>query len=452
MDKTFCFTFAFLYLKKNKKLETNLVIIVTFFGLIFGILLGWLWGTQQSKRRLLDGGNLVSQDIFENSKAEVSRLQLLLQEKENVLLETRQKMGAANQQIIDLKERLSNHKKQVEEAQVSMEQRFELLANKLLEEKSEKFTKQNSIQLEAILNPIKEKISNFEKKVDDVYQQEAKDRSSLKGEIKTLVELNQKISQEAKNLTKALKGDAKKQGNWGEFILEKVLERSGLQKGQEYVVQFSTTNENGRRVQPDVIVHLPDQKHLVIDSKVSLVAYEQVINAENEVSRLEHLKSHLLSIRTHIKGLSEKNYADAKGIDSPEFVLLFVPIESSFAIAVQEDNDLFQYAWERKIVLVSPSTLLATLRTVASLWKQEKQTRNALEIARQAGGLYDKFVGFVNDMQKIESSLEQAETAYKNALNKLQSGSGNLIRRAEKIRELGVKTSKSLPENLQEKG
>jgi DNA recombination protein RmuC len=378
------------------------------------------------------------------------RLQNLLGEKENLLLESKQKMGAADQEIVHLKERLDTQKKEVEDTHLKMEQRFELLANKLLEEKSEKFTKQNSKQLEAILHPFKEKISTFEKKVNDVYQQEAKDRSSLKGEIKTLVELNQKISAEAQNLARALKGDSKKQGNWGEFILEKVLERSGLQKGQEYEVQFSTTNDNGRRIQPDVIVHLPDKKHLVIDSKVSLVAYEQVINAENEAERLEHLKSHLLSLKNHIKGLSEKNYAAAKDIDSPEFVLLFVPIESSFAIAVQEDNDLFQYAWERKIVLVSPSTLLATLRTVASLWKQEKQTKNALEIARQAGGLYDKFVGFIDDMQKIEASIENAEKAYKNAFNKLQSGSGNLIRRAEKIRDLGVKTSKNLPESLKE--
>jgi DNA recombination protein RmuC len=444
------FYFCSLSLYKNKKLETGLILLITFLGILAGAFLGWFWGQQHARQKIMQNGAFVNPEIFENAKQEIMRLQKLLGEKENLLLESKQKMGAADQEIVHLKERLDTQKKEVEDTHLKMEQRFELLANKLLEEKSEKFTKQNSKQLEAILHPFKEKISTFEKKVNDVYQQEAKDRSSLKGEIKTLVELNQKISAEAQNLARALKGDSKKQGNWGEFILEKVLERSGLQKGQEYEVQFSTTNDNGRRIQPDVIVHLPDKKHLVIDSKVSLVAYEQVINAENEAERLEHLKSHLLSLKNHIKGLSEKNYAAAKDIDSPEFVLLFVPIESSFAIAVQEDNDLFQYAWERKIVLVSPSTLLATLRTVASLWKQEKQTKNALEIARQAGGLYDKFVGFIEDMQKIEASIENAEKAYKNAFNKLQSGSGNLIRRAEKIRDLGVETSKNLPESLKE--
>ncbi|MCB0662990.1 MAG: DNA recombination protein RmuC [Saprospiraceae bacterium] len=433
-------------------MESSLIIILTILALVIGALIGWLLGAQQSKHKiydtLKDEGKLVSPELLDNIKKEKERLQLNLQEKEELLRDTNLKLGAGEQQILHLKENLANHEKQVKEIQVQMEQRFELLANRLLEEKSEKFTKQNSQQLEAILNPIKEKLSNFEKKVNDVYQQEAKDRSSLKGEIKTLVELNQKISEEAKNLTKALKGDTKKQGNWGEFILEKVLERSGLQKGQEYEVQFAATNENGKRVQPDVVVHLPDEKHLIIDAKVSLVAYEQVINAESDEERIQHLKNHLLSLRNHIKGLSEKNYATAKGIDSPEFVLLFVPIESSFAIALQEDHELFQYAWERKIVMVSPSTLLATLRTVASLWKQEKQTKNALEIARQAGGLYDKFVGFVDDMQKIETSLEQAEKAYKSAFNKLQSGSGNLIRRAEKIKELGIKTTKNLPESM----
>jgi DNA recombination protein RmuC len=432
--------------------ETGLLFAVLAFGLVAGVIVGWLLAQSIIKQKLLEdlrkSGKMIAPEIHEALKQEVDRLQNQIENKNSLIQETTQKLGAAQQLNLSLQEKLENHQKEIESTQLQLQQKFEILANRLFEEKSEKFTQQNSKQIREILNPIKDKIETFEKRVNEVYKHESHERSTLKGEIKTLVELNQKISQEANNLTKALKGDTKKQGNWGEFILEKVLEQSGLSKGNEYEVQHSTTNENGRRLQPDVVVHLPDKKHLIIDAKVSLIAYEKLTNAEDEKEKQEHLKQHLLSLKTHIKLLSEKNYAAAKGLDSPEFVLLFVPIESSFSIAVQEDRDIFQYAWDMKIVIVSPSTLLATLRTVASLWKQEKQTKNALAIAKQAGNLYDKFVGFVEDLKKIESSIEQADKAYKNAFNKLQSGSGNLIRRAEKIRELGIKTSKSLPEDV----
>ncbi|MEM9023447.1 MAG: DNA recombination protein RmuC, partial [Bacteroidota bacterium] len=258
----------------------------------------------------------------------------------------------------------------------------------------------------------------------------------------------QKISQEANNLTNALKGDNKKQGNWGEVILERVLERSGLVKGQEYVTQFSTENVDGQKIQPDVIVHLPDDKHIIIDAKVSLVHYDQYVNASEEAEKALALKAHLASLRNHIKGLGDKNYQTAANLSTPDFVLLFVPIEASFSVAIQTDLDLFGYAWDRKVVLVSPTTLLATLRTISSIWKQERQSKNVQQIAKEGGLLYDKFVGFLEDMETIQKGLERSQSAYDAAMNKLQSGNGNLIGKAVKLRKLGAKTNKDIPEHL----
>ena len=256
--------------------------------------------------------------------------------------------------------------------------------------------------------------------------------------------LNKQIGVEASNLTKALKGDSKKQGNWGEVILERVLERSGLVKGQEYRVQASLNASDGTRFQPDVIIDLPDNKHLVIDSKVSLVAYERLVSAETEEDRKLHSKAHVESIRGHVHNLSSKNYNALQQVNSPDFVLLFVPIESSFSFAVQIDAELFSDAWDKRVVIVSPSTLLATLRTIASIWKQERQNRNVLEIAKLSGLMYDKFVGFVNDMEGIGKNIRQSQVAYDNALNKLTDGNGNLTRTAEKIKSLGAKTNKQI--------
>lgn len=322
---------------------------------------------------------------------------------------------------------------------------FENIANKILEEKSNKFTEQNKNNLDTILNPLKEKIKDFEEKVEKTYKAESAERITLKAEIKNLIDLNKQVSEEANNLAKALKGDNKKQGNWGEVILEKVLERSGLTKDVEYRTQFSTNNDEGKRIQPDVVIMLPDNKHIVVDSKVSLVAYESLVNAESEEDRDRYLKEHISSVRNHVKLLSEKNYPTSPDFDTPDFVLLFIPIESSFSIAIQSDNELFSYAWDKKIVIVSPSTLLATLRTIASIWKQERQTKNAIEIAKQSGALYDKFVGFLEDMDKIGKSIDASKTSYEAAVNKLKTGSGNLIGRAINIEKLGAKTSKQIP-------
>ena len=350
-----------------------------------------------------------------------------------------------------LEEKLKTQKEEVDKLQKTFSAEFENLANKILEDKSKKFTEQNKTNLESILSPLRENISKFEKKVDDTYKAEASERNSLKGEIKGLVTLNKQISEEANNLAKALKGDSKKQGNWGEIILEKVLERSGLQKGAEYEMQVSITAEDGRRVQPDAILYLPEKKHIIIDAKVSLVAYESFVNGQTDEERTRNLAAHVFSVKTHIKGLSEKNYPGLPQLNTPDFVLLFMPIESSFSLAVQADNELFNYAWERKIVIVSPSTLLATLRTIASIWKQERQTRNALEIAKQSGDLYDKFVGFVDDLLSIGKKMNDAKSSYEDAMKKLSSGKGNLIRRAETIKELGAKTTKDISPPLLER-
>jgi len=350
-----------------------------------------------------------------------------------------------------LQNKLDEQQIELSRLQEKFTKEFENLANKILEEKSQKFTEQNRTNLDIILNPLKERIKEFELKIDTSYKAEAAERNSLKGEIKNLVELNKQISEEANNLAKALKGDTKKQGNWGEIILEKILERSGLVKGQEYDVQVSTSNEEGKRIQPDVVVYLPDEKHLIVDSKVSLVAYEEMVNSTNDEDRESALKNHLLSVRNHIKILSEKNYQSSSDFTSPDFVLLFMPIESSFGLAVQSDNELFNYAWDRKIVIVSPTTLLATLRTISSVWKQEKQTRNALEIARQSGALYDKFKGFLDDLIDVGKRMDMAKSSYSDAMNKLSGGTGNILKRIEDIKKLGAKTSKEIPASLLER-
>ena len=351
----------------------------------------------------------------------------------------------------NLREKLEVQKKEVDEIQKRFIAEFENLSSKILDEKSKKFTEQNKTNLDVILNPLKEKIKEFEQKVEQTYKVESAERNSLKGEIKSLIELNKRISEEANNLAKALKGDTKKQGNWGEVILERILERSGLTKGSEYEMQWSTTNEEGRRIQPDVVIFLPDEKHIIIDAKVSLIAYEAMVNAVTDEDRERYLKEHLISVRSHIKNLSEKSYFSSPDISSPDFVLIFMPIEPSFGIAVQADAELFNYAWDKKIVLVSPSTLLATLKTVSAIWKHEKQTRNAIEIARVGGALYDKFYNFVKDLKNIGEKINAAQQSHQDAMNKLSDGSGNIIRKVEELKRLGAKSTKDIPADLLEK-
>lgn len=345
-------------------------------------------------------------------------------------------------------EKLQEQKAEIEQIRTQFQREFENVAEKLLKEKSKEFTDINRSNLDVILNPLKENLKAFEDKVEKVYNMEAAERNTLKGVITQLMDLNKQISDEAQNLTKALKGDNKKQGNWGEVILERVLERSGLVKDQEYRIQAALQATDGTRYQPDVIIDLPDEKHLIIDSKVSLIAYEKLVNSDTEDDRKLFAKAHVESIRGHVAGLSAKKYHDLYKINSPDFVLLFVPIESSFSIAVQLDGDLFNYAWDRKVVIVSPSTLLATLRTIASMWKQERQNRNVLEIARLSGDMYDKFVGFLGDMDSIGKNINQTQSAYNNAINKLSEGRGNLTTTAEKIKKLGAKADKQIDQKF----
>jgi DNA recombination protein RmuC len=330
------------------------------------------------------------------------------------------------------------------DAKVALTDQFKSLANDILEEKSKRFTEQNQTNLGALLDPLKLNITEFQTKIEDTYVKEGNERSALGVELRHLKELNQQLSDDAKNLTRALRGSAKAQGTWGEWILEKVLEGSGLRKDHEYVVQSSHTREDGTRALPDVILHLPEGRSLVIDSKVSLLAYEEFATTENELERTAAGKRHMESIRGHIKGLSGKNYQSLYSLNSLDFVLLFVPIEPAFMLAVASDRDLFMEAWNRNVLLVSPSTLLFVVRTVAHLWRQEAQSRNAQEIAKRGAELYDKFVGFMEDMNSLGNRLKQAQSDYDGAFGKLSIGRGNLVGQAQKLRQLGVKPSKSL--------
>lgn len=393
----------------------------------------------------------VLEERYNNLKEEAdswkTELQTFREENRNLTI----RLENAKVQFKNQEDKLQDQKKDLEELQKKFTTEFENVANKILEKNSEKFTAVNQKNIGEVLNPLKEKIKDFEAKVENTYKQGLKDQTDLRAELKKLQDLNSKISEEASNLTKALKGDVKKQGNWGEVVLERILERSGLNEGEEgYQKQFSDTSEEGKRIQPDIVINLPDNKHIIVDSKVSLIAYERAVNAETEEGRAKFIKEHLLSLKTHIKGLSEKHYQTASKLNSPDFVLLFIPIEASFSIAIQEDQELFSYAWDQKVVLVSPSTLLATLRTISSIWQQENQTKNAIEIARQGGALYDKFVGFITDMETIGKNLATTQKTYDAAVNKLHVGSGNLVRRAENIKKLGAKATKDLPKKMLE--
>ena len=356
-------------------------------------------------------------------------------------------LARKNTEYENLQQQNLKRDEELEERQEQLRKDFELLATKILDEKSEKFTLQNKENIKQILNPLQEKIQLFEKKVDDTQKESISMHSALKEQLLGLKDLNVQMTKEATNLTRALKGDSKIQGNWGELVLERVLEKSGLEKDREYFVQQSFTLADGSRVLPDVVLNLPDNKKMIIDSKVSLTDYERYVNAEDE-DRPTFLKAHINSIRKHVEQLSEKNYQDLYDIESPDFVLMFIPIEPAFAIAINEDNSIYNKAFEKNIVIVTPSTLLATLRTIDTMWNNEKQQRNAIEIARQAGALYDKFEGLVSDLTGVGKKIDAAKSDYSAAMNKLVEGKGNLITSVEKIKKLGAKAKKSLPETI----
>jgi DNA recombination protein RmuC len=381
--------------------------------------------------------------------------ELALAEHAALVANLRAERDTALQNAIRLEAALDSERKQglgriesLNEAKEALSIQFKNLANDILDDKTRRFTEQNALSLDALLKPLQTKLTEFKEQVSTSYANESRERFALKSEIERLSALNVKMSDETRSLTQALKGDSKVQGNWGELVLESILESSGLRKGEEYLVQDSHTQVDGSRLQPDIVVRLPEGRHLVVDSKVSITAYARhAESADADTAQIE-LNAHIQSLRQHIQGLSSKNYSSLYGVGSVDFVLMFIPIEPAFLLALKSAPNLYQEALAKNIVLVCPSTLMATLRTVAHLWRQDHQNKNALEIARQCGALYDKFVGFVDDMEKLGQRIDQAQTSYHDAFSKLKTGKGNLIRTAEKVRELGVKPSKTLPTGL----
>jgi DNA recombination protein RmuC len=432
-------------------MNDNLLLILSFIlALAIGIYLGkTLLGAQSNsdKASLEEKVNGLLQQI-EQLKSMVSQTaqerETLRTEKEALVIQLSKK----ETDFENLWERNKEQKDEVEKLQEKFTKEFENLANKILEEKTNKFTEQNKENLKNILTPLQDKIQLFEKKVEDTHKESIDYHAALRQQILGLREMNEQMSKETLNLTKALKGDSKMQGNWGELILERVLEKSGLEKGREYEVQQSFVTEEGNRVFPDVVINLPDGKKMIVDSKVTLTAYERYTNEEDDIIKAQHLKEHVMALKRHVDQLSEKNYHDFYQMESPDFVLLFIPIESAFALALNEDTTLYNRAFEKNIVIVTPSTLLATLRTIDSMWTNQKQQENALEIARQAGALYDKFEGFVTDLVKIGKKMDEAKVEYQGAMNKLVDGKGNLVNSVEKLKKMGAKAKKSLPENI----
>jgi DNA recombination protein RmuC len=442
----------------------EVITIIIGIAVVMALVLIWMKlnkGSAQPGNAELEAAKQRAANLSAEKLAAEGKIQMLeeqVQSASQIIKEKEESIVALNRQVAGLSTENKRHIEdlQIKQADIEASEEklriaFKNLANEILEEKTQKFTEQNSTKLEEILKPLRERLKDFEKKVDETYDKESKQRFSLEKEIRTLAEMNQQISADAKNLTHALRLDPKKQGNWGELVLDKVLESSGLVKGQEYIREFSTRSDEGDKYRPDVIINLPDNKHIIIDSKVSLNAYTEFVNTEDTVEKDKFLKLHLLSIHNHVKLLGEKGYQMLDAFDTPDYVLLFMPIESAFSLALQNDSELFNYAWDRNVVIVSPTTLLATLRTIASIWKHEKQTQNAIEIARQGGLLYDKFVSFLVDLERIGSQLDTVKKSYDEAHKKLSSGSGNIIGKVEKLKELGARTAKSLPRNLLDK-
>jgi len=434
-------------------METYLVYSIL--ALVF-LVVGYFLGNyiQNLKTKSSNSTLLEREQQLRNNLTEMEKRLALGIEDTNELRSQKEQLGIQisryEAEMENLQQKNTEQKGEVEKLQEKFTKEFENLANRILDVKSEKFTKQNKENIENILNPLKEKIKTFEDKVEKSQKENISIHSSLKEQLLNLQSQNLKITQEAENLTKALKGDSKMQGNWGELVLERVLEKSGLEKDREYSVQQSFTREDGSRVLPDVIINLPDGKKMVVDSKVSLTAYERYINAEEEFQE-KFLKEHIGSIKNHVDQLSSKKYEDLYEMESPDFVLMFVPIEPAFAIAINNDNSIYNKAFEQNIVIVTPSTLLATLRTIDSMWNNEKQQRNAIEIARQAGALYDKFEGFVSDLTKVGKKMDEAKIEYKGAMNKLVDGRGNIISSIEKLKKMGAKAKKSLPDKYLER-
>jgi DNA recombination protein RmuC len=421
-------------------------------GLVIGALVGWLISSQKRYRE--------KGIPFEEIKAHYVPIELYNQEKqenstkEKIIVDLNSRISELSANQKNLEEKLLNGKKELDEIHEKFSLEFKNLSNDLLEEKSKKFLQLNETKVGEILNPLKDKIKEFERKIDSVYTDEIKERTSLKKELENIIRLNQQVSDDTHKLTNALKGDKKLLGDWGEVQLELILEKTGLEKDIHYRKQESIKDEEGKNLRPDYIINLPDEKQLIIDSKVSLVAYEKYFNTEDEKEKAAALKQHLSDINNHIRELGDKNYQKLYGINPPDYVLMFIPIEPALALAQREDPSLFDKALKRNIVMVSTSTLLATLRTINYLWTQDKQRKNVYEIAKQSGALYEKFVGFIEDLSGVGKKIDDAKEHYSNAMNKLfesKKRGDTIIGRIEKIKELGADTSKSLPQNILDK-
>jgi len=427
----------------------------TFYLLLGGILLILLVVAIQRRppAPVAVTGEFVPKELYDTIFSQNEALRAELAEREQETRDALAQLAAREQQIFHLENTLQTQKAEVEQLQARFKTEFENIANRLLEEKSQRFTEQNAQQLHQILGPLKEKIKEFEENVERKFLEETREKTSLKKELELLFQLNQQLSHDAHNLANALKGQSKMQGDWGELQLEMLLEKSGLQRDVHFLVQATFRDDEGAAKRPDFIIQLPGNKHLVIDSKVSLTAFERYFNTDDPAERDQHLKAHITSLRSHVENLSRTNYQMLYQINTPDYLLLFVPLEGALSIAVQSDPQLFTDALERNIVIVTTSSLLATLRTVSHLWRQEKQARSVLEIARQSGLLYDKFVAFVEDLKTIGGRLDSARVAYDDAMRKLANAArpgDTLIGKAEKIRELGARATKSLPQDLVE--
>jgi len=423
--------------------ETFLFILIAIITGLIGAFIGNRFALLKQKS---ETGKLEAN--LSNAKDKIEKLEESVERTINEREAIRNEKDSYKEELTKRTSELQNIEQKLIEQEETLRERFENLAQNILENTSSKFTKQNRDNLDLLLNPLQKKIESFEKKVGDSQTDSVKMHSALKQQLEDLNDLNQQMSKEAINLANALKGDSKAQGDWGEVQLEIILEKAGLSKDIHYSTQGGYRDEEGNLKKPDCIINLPDNKHLIVDSKVSLTAYEGYYSAEDDETKEANLKKHILSIKKHIKELSEKQYTDLYGINAPDYVLMFIPIEAALLIAFNENNKLYLEAFDKNVVLVSTSTLLATLSTVSSIWKQEDQKKNVIEIARQAGALYDKFVGLVTDLTGVGKKLDDAKKDYSSAMNKLVEGRGNLVNSVEKIKKLGAKTKKSLPEQI----
>ena len=428
-------------------------ILYLLIGLAAGISIGVLYSKNKaaSNEANSDLNNYVSKELYTSEKERSEKIENENREKEELIGNLKADVSSKNTLIETLNSKLDEESKRLIEQQKQLQTQFENMANEIFEKKSEKFAEQNQKNIDLILKPLGEKIKSFEQSVEDKYVKDQKNKASLSEQIKLLHETNQQISQDANNLANALKGDSKVQGDWGELQLEVLLEKSGLNKGVHFRTQNSLKDEEGNDKRPDCIIDLPDNKNLIIDSKVSLSAYEQYVNSEDELKKQVLLKQHLESIKKHIKDLAAKDYPNLYSINTPDYVLMFVPIEPALTLALQEDGEIFNLALNKNIILISTSTLMATMRTVSFIWQQENQKKNVLEIARQSGALYEKFIGFTNDLEAVGKAIDNAHNKYEAAKNKLISGRGNLVNSVEKIKKLGAKTNKSISQDLIDK-